>query len=157
MTTDAATALGRVASGLFILTIKHDAVETGFLASWVQQCSFAPLQVSVAVKQGRYLLNWLAPGAHFTLNVLADGQKHHLKHFGKGFEAGVDAFAGLSVQRSATTGAAILPDALAHIDCTVTARHAVGDHELVIADVVAGAVLNDLPPWTHSRRIATHY
>ena len=40
-----AAALGRVPSGLVVLTARHGARETGMLASWVQQCSFDPPQV----------------------------------------------------------------------------------------------------------------
>ena len=36
-----AAALGKVPSGLFILTVGRGQAETGMLASWVQQCSFA--------------------------------------------------------------------------------------------------------------------
>src|SRR5258706_383723 len=58
-----ALALGRVPSGLFILTVCDGQRETGMLASWVQQCSFEPPQVSVAVKHGRDLLAVLKGGA----------------------------------------------------------------------------------------------
>src|SRR5438874_8727460 len=70
-----AAALGRVPSGLFVLTARHGTRETGMLASWVQQCSFDPPQVSMAVRKGRDVLDWLADGAAFVLNVLAEGQK----------------------------------------------------------------------------------
>ena len=39
---EAILALGRVPSGLFILTAGNGPTETGLLASWVQQCSFDP-------------------------------------------------------------------------------------------------------------------
>ena len=34
----ALAALGRIPSGLFVLTLRHGGRETGMLASWVQQC-----------------------------------------------------------------------------------------------------------------------
>src|SRR4051812_37836938 len=94
-----AAALGRIPSGLFILTARHGNSETGMLASWVQQCSFDPPQVSVAVKKGRDVLDWLVDGASFVLNVLPEGAKSLIGHFGKGFELGQPAFDGLKVQR----------------------------------------------------------
>ena len=48
-----AAALGRVPSGLFVLTIRRGSAETGMLVSWVQQCSFDPPLVSLAVQRGR--------------------------------------------------------------------------------------------------------
>ena len=47
-----AAAVGRIPSGLFVVTVRNGDRETGLLASWVQQCSFEPFQVSVAVKAG---------------------------------------------------------------------------------------------------------
>jgi flavin reductase (DIM6/NTAB) family NADH-FMN oxidoreductase RutF len=90
-------ALGRIPSGLFVVTVRHGDAETGMLASWVQQCSFEPPQISVAVKQGRDVLAWLTDGAPFTLNVLDDSQTDMLIHFGKGFQLDEPAFNGLEV------------------------------------------------------------
>ena len=65
-----AAALGRIASGAFILTAGRGATETGRLVSWVQQCSFAPPQVTVAVNKAGDVLELLPDGAQFVLNVI---------------------------------------------------------------------------------------
>jgi flavin reductase (DIM6/NTAB) family NADH-FMN oxidoreductase RutF len=54
-----AAALGRIPSGLFILTARRGTLETGMLASWVQQCSFDPPLVMAAIRRGRILESWL--------------------------------------------------------------------------------------------------
>src|SRR5215212_332671 len=87
-------ALGRVPSGLFILTVRHGEDETGMLASWVQQCGFDPPQVVAAFAKDRWVLKWLKPHAAFAVNVLAEGQKQLMAHFGKGFGPGEEAFTG---------------------------------------------------------------
>lgn len=151
-----AAALGKVPSGLFILTVRHGEQETGMLASWVQQCSFEPPQVSAAVRGDRDVLAWLVPGTAFTLNVLEEDQTDLLVHFGKGFDLGAPAFTGLAVERP--EGAApVLCDALAYLDCRVTARHQAGDHDLVIGRVVAGRVLCDGKPLVHVRKSGLRY
>ena len=99
-----AAALGRIPSGLFILTARHEGRETGMLASWVQQCSFDPPQVSVALHKGRTLVEWLTEGADFTLNILPEGGKALVAHFGKGFELDQPAFEGLELRRTGETG-----------------------------------------------------
>ena len=43
--------LGRVPSGIFILTVGTGDRATGMLASWVMQAGFEPPMVTVAVKQ----------------------------------------------------------------------------------------------------------
>src|SRR5262249_44140844 len=120
-----AQALGRVPSGLFVVTVRHDGDETGLLASWVQQCSFeppqwgasAPRQGSVCLRRGRAITSWLADGAAFTVNVLGEGQTALVRHFGRGFDPGEEAFSGLPLVERPDGGAPVLADALAYLDC----------------------------------------
>ncbi len=151
-----ALALGKVPSGIFILTVSRGEAETGMLASWVQQCAFEPPQVTVAVKQGRHLGDLLAAGAGLTINILDDTQTDMVIHFGRGFEPGAAAFEGLEVQRRPGLPP-ILSESLAYLDCQVTARHAAGDHELFVCTVRDGAVLNEGRPMVHIRRSGFHY
>jgi flavin reductase (DIM6/NTAB) family NADH-FMN oxidoreductase RutF len=154
--TTLAAALGRVPSGLFVLTARHGRQETGMLASWVQQCSFEPPQVTVALGKGREVLAWLSDGAAFVVNVLAEGQKQLVGHFGKGFGLGEPAFEGLDVRRSGDT-APVLSAAHAYLDCRVVSHLDVGDHVLVVGRVVGGEVLHEAKPATHVRRSGLHY
>jgi flavin reductase (DIM6/NTAB) family NADH-FMN oxidoreductase RutF len=151
-----AAALGRVPSGLFVLTVRQRDQETGMLASWVQQCSFDPPRVSVAVQRGRFVHGLLTDGAAFAVNVLAAGQTDLLKHFGKGFGPDEPAFTGLEVERT-PTGAAVLTAALAHLDCRVAGRFAAGDHDLVIGEVLGGRLHADGPPAVHVRKTGLKY
>jgi flavin reductase (DIM6/NTAB) family NADH-FMN oxidoreductase RutF len=151
-----AGALGRVPSGLFILTARNGSDETGMLVSWVQQCSFEPPQISCCVRGDRDVLAWLTPEAPFTINILDEDQTDLLVHFGKGFDLGQPAFTGLDVERPG--GAApVLSDALAYLDCRVVSRHAVGDHALLIGRAVAGHVLGEGKPMVHVRRSGLRY
>jgi flavin reductase (DIM6/NTAB) family NADH-FMN oxidoreductase RutF len=149
-------ALGRVPSGLFVLAVRHGDRETGMLASWVQQCSFDPPQISLAVKPGRFASDLLTVGAAFAINIIATGQTDLLKHFGKGFGPGEPAFVGLDVYHTAES-VPVLRAALAHLDCRVTGRTAAGDHDLVIGQVLAGRLHSDGQPAVHIRKSGTHY
>lgn len=153
---DVGLALGRVASGLFILTARDGARETGLLVSWAQQCSFEPPQLSVCVKKGRDVLAWLGDGAAITLNVLGENQKKLVGHFAKGFSLDEDAFAGLSVERF-DGEAPILSEALAHLRCRVSGRISSGDHEVLIATVVGGRLHQAGEPWFHARKSGLKY
>ncbi len=152
-----AAALGRVPSGLFIVTARRGEAETGLLASWVQQCSFDPPQVSMCLRRGRELNDWLEVGASFTVNILEDdGGTDLIVRFGRGFALDEPAFEGLEVERP--DGAApVLRDALAYLACRVVARHPAGDHELYIGHVTAGAMLGDGKPMVHVRKSGLHY
>ncbi len=149
-------ALGRVPSGLFVVTARQGDRETGMLASWVQQCSFDPPLVSLAVQPARYLATLLPDGAAFVVNILAHGQKELFKHFGKGFGPDEPAFAGLDLDRT-PEGVPVLRAALAHLDCRVAGRCPAGDHELLIGRIVAGRLHDDATPAVHVRKSGMRY
>ena len=154
---EGAMALGRLPSGLFILTASRQGQETGLLVSWVQQCSFHPPLITAALKRGRDVLAWLDPGAAFTLNLLGEGQTNFLSHFGKGFALDQPAFVGLGVERRPGEGP-ILSDAAGYLLCRVEARHPAGDHELFVASVEGGRLLQaDAQPMVHVRKSGLRY
>lgn len=151
-----AAALGRIPSGLFVITLRRGAAETGMLASWVQQCAFVPPHISLAIRRDRPVTAWLTEGAVLRLNILDDTQTDMIGHFGRGFALDEPAFAGLEVDRP-EGGAPVLTEALAYLDCRITARHPVGEHDLILAEVTAGRMLNDGQPMVHVRKSGTHY
>jgi len=152
-----APVLGRVPSGLFILTAGRGETETGLLASWVQQCGFDPPRVTVAVKQGRDVAPLLQAGMPFTLNMLAEGQTSFLGHFGKGFSAGQPAFTGLDVERPDGEGV-VLRGTLGCLFCRVAGCFPAGDHDLYLGDVVGGRLLlPDAKPYVHVRKSGLRY
>src|SRR3954464_11070823 len=78
-------ALGRIPSGLYILTVSVGERSTGMLASWVQQAGFEPPMVTAAIRRDRYVADWIAEAGRFTLNQLATGSRSLIRHFGRGF------------------------------------------------------------------------
>ncbi len=151
-----AAALGRIPSGLFILTFRQGKQETAMLASWVQQCSFEPPQVVIALNKKRFVLDWLHAGSPIGVNILGEGQKDLIGHFGKGFEQGQPVFEGIDVERRSDS-APFLPAAHAVLDCRLAAIHDADDHALMVARVVAGKMQHDGRPGVHIRRSGMHY
>jgi flavin reductase (DIM6/NTAB) family NADH-FMN oxidoreductase RutF len=151
-----AAALGRIPSGLFVLSVRHPEQETAMLTSWVQQCSFDPPQISVALRKDRDVLDRLTDGVAFVLNILPEGAKELVRHFGKGFDPGQPAFEGVRVSREREP-APVLLDAHAYLSCRVVGRCDAGDHVLVIARVQGGAVLNEGKPTVHVRKNGLKY
>ena len=150
-----AAALGRIASGLFIVTARKGDSTTGMLASWVQQCSFEPPQLSIALRRDRDVNDWLTPDAVFVLNILDDSQTDMIVHFGRGFALNAPAFTDLDVDR--TGNGPVLREALAFLECRVASRCSAGDHDLLIARIVGGRVLNEGHPMVHIRKNGSHY
>jgi flavin reductase (DIM6/NTAB) family NADH-FMN oxidoreductase RutF len=151
-----ASALGRVPSGIFVLTLSAGGTETGMLASWVQQCSFRPPRVSVGIQPSREVAKLLTPGTEFVLNILESSQTDMVAHFGKGFAPGAPAFNGVEVRREAAP-APVLAEALAYLGCQVVERVTAGDHDLFIAEVRSGQLLDEGQPMVHIRKNGMHY
>src|SRR3954470_23440453 len=94
-----AMALGRVPSGLFILTARQGDRETGMLAFWVQQCSFEPPQMTVALRRAREVIARLDSGSRLSLNLLPEGQTNFISQLGRGFALDQPTFTGLNIDR----------------------------------------------------------
>jgi flavin reductase (DIM6/NTAB) family NADH-FMN oxidoreductase RutF len=149
-------ALGRLPSGLFVLTARRGDAETGMLASWVQQCSFEPPHISLALKVGRPVNDWLQVGSDFILNILDHTQTDMIAHFGRGFALGEPAFTGIEVERNGQE-APVLLEALGHLQCRIVNRVHVADHDVVIAEVITGRLLSEEAPMVHIRKSGAHY
>ena len=150
-------ALGRIPSGLYILTVKHNGYATGMLASWVQQAGFEPPMLTVAIANQRYVGDWIAASGKFTLNQLPSGSKSLIRHFGRGFDPNIPAFEGLTLLDTPSF-APVLAGACAYLDVEVVGEMPSGDHRIVFARIVAGAVLeNSAEPLIHVRNNGSHY
>jgi flavin reductase (DIM6/NTAB) family NADH-FMN oxidoreductase RutF len=148
--------LGRVPSGIYILTAGTGDRATGMLASWVMQAGFEPPMVSVAVKSGRYINEWITQGEPFVLNVVAEKQFDLLKHFGSGFELDELAFEGQNI-RHCPRGVPVLEDCLGHLECEPVSHVDSGDHRIFLAKVVRGALQNEAAPMVHIRKSGSNY
>jgi flavin reductase (DIM6/NTAB) family NADH-FMN oxidoreductase RutF len=126
------------------------------LASWVMQAGFDPPMVTLAVKQGRYIVDWLDAGAPFALNLVAEHDKSLLKHFGRGFEPGEPAFEGLAISRT-ERGTPILDAALGCLECLAASHLSSGDHRIYLARVESGQLTRDDRPMIHVRKSGLHY
>ncbi|MFO0974012.1 MAG: flavin reductase family protein [Phycisphaerae bacterium] len=148
-------ALGRIASGVFVVTARHGGRETGMLASWVQQAGFDPPAVSVAIKRGRPILGLIEASGAFYVNVLPAEPIALFRHFGRGFSLEENAFAGLAT--SAAPGGAALADRIAGLSCRLSGRVSAGDHEVLIGEVIDGDGNGSASPHVHLRRQGWSY
>jgi flavin reductase (DIM6/NTAB) family NADH-FMN oxidoreductase RutF len=149
--------LGRVPSGLFIVTAENNNQRAAFLASWVMQAGFSPPAISVAVKQDRPIMRQMGRGAKLCVNVLGKDDKALMGQFAKGFALDADPFAGAKIGRT-ESGAPFLSDALGYMELSVMRVAEVStDHNLIIGEVISGRMLKDGEPWVHVRKNGANY
>ena len=95
--------------------------------------SLAPPLVVVCIDQGSSVHPVLAAAPHFAINILSAAQEALSRRFsGKD----LDRFDGVGYQRG-VTGAAILDDVLAYLECRVAQRIDQGDHTIIVGEVEA--------------------
>jgi len=150
-------ALGRVPSGVFILTAGHGKDATAMMASWVQQAAFDPPAVSIAMAKGRAIADVIKSSKALALSIVPEGDSSLMKRYARGVKPGEDPFAGIETLQT-PGGVPAMKSALAWLECRLI--HTCdfgGDHELLIAEVVAGSILHPGTAFMHQRGSGFHY
>lgn len=156
---DIATSVGHIPSGLFIVAVQDTAtgVIDGYLASWVQQASFSPMIVSLAIKPGRPAYDLIKSGKPFAINIVGDHDKSYLKHFWKGYDPANNPFSELPHQIGAN-GGVILNQAKSAIECQMIDSVKPGDHDIVYAKVLSSYKMSEeSKPMVHIRKSGADY
>ncbi len=148
--------LGRIPSGIAILTTQEGNEQAAMLCSWFQQVSFEPPLISVAIKKGRGVGELIQKSKKFVLNILHTGQKNMLAHFGKGFEPGQDPFVGIQTE-TFESGIPVLKESLCFLECELYEVFSVGDHQLYIGEIICGDMEEEGQPMVHLRRNGFNY
>jgi flavin reductase (DIM6/NTAB) family NADH-FMN oxidoreductase RutF len=151
-----ATALGRIPSGLFVVTTRLDGQPLGFLGSLVQQVGFEPPVVCIAMAKDRPQSAWFAESGTFALSILDESSLGLRSVFLKRLPEGQSPFDGLKVG-AAASGSPVLLDALAWIDCRIVGRHDTGDHAVFFGEVVEAHVLRAGRSHIHLRKNGLSY
>ena len=160
MESNIAAVLGRTPSGLYIATVQDgNGNETGMLASWVQQASFEPPAITVAVNKKRYLNDWLGATSKIALSLIGESQKEYLGHFGRGFEPDQPAFDGVETTKT-PGGMSVLSGSLGWIEGEVSGQLDSGDHIVYLVQLTHGQPTEQIEseaPWVHLRRSGDKY
>ena len=147
-------ALGRIPSGLFIVTAKFKDKEDAVLASWINQSAFDPPEVTISLGQMRNARLLIESSEAFIINVLGKESKNLMKHFFKSHEGSV--FKGLKT-RKGIEGIRILTDAVSYLECRLSDAVVSGDHVVYFGEVVGGKILKGGEPSLHVRDNGFNY
>jgi flavin reductase (DIM6/NTAB) family NADH-FMN oxidoreductase RutF len=137
--------LQKFALPVTVVTVGRGGAENGLTVSWVSPVSFDPPRIMFAADRSHYSVDFLRSTRNFVVNVLRSGQTRLAAHFARQSMTTEDKLA-LVATRESETGAAILSDALSYLDCEVASIQEVGDHVIVIGNVVDVGILNDGEP-----------
>jgi flavin reductase (DIM6/NTAB) family NADH-FMN oxidoreductase RutF len=147
---DVADLFRRLTAGVYVVGVADGERRNAFTAAWLMQISFDPLLLALSVNPGHASYPLLVGGGGFVVSVLSRDQLDLARHFGTRSGRETDKLAG-TAWRPGRTGAPILTEAVAYLECRTTQRVPAGDHEIVIARPVAGAILSpDAAPLTYA-------
>jgi len=127
-------------SGLYVIGARAGERRNGMTANWVTQVSFDPKLVAVSIEREAYTHELVAAGGVFVVNLVAQDDRAIVRKFTKPVEVDLDArtLNGFAF-RDGATGAPILEQAVAYVECEVRESIDVGGHTLFVGEVVDAA------------------
>jgi flavin reductase (DIM6/NTAB) family NADH-FMN oxidoreductase RutF len=130
-------ALGKIASGLYIATARIAGAPIGMLCSFVEQASFEPPMITLAIAPGRPITPALEGDGLFGLHVLSKNNNALLKSFARGGTA--ESFAGHELIEN-SFGIPQFAEAWAFLVGKVRQQIPAGDHTLYLAEILSGSL-----------------
>ncbi|MER5933833.1 flavin reductase family protein [Streptomyces sp. NPDC002054] len=142
-------AMSRLAAGVVLVTAHEPPLtedgprgeDVGMTATAFMSVSLDPPLVLVSLREGSRMDDLLAEQPLWAVSVLAEGQRQVAGRFAmKGRISDRLLFADLPWSRGEVSGAPLLDNALATLECRTESRTEAGDHTLVVARVLSASV-----------------
>jgi flavin reductase (DIM6/NTAB) family NADH-FMN oxidoreductase RutF len=130
-------AASRFATGITVVTARLDEVDHAMTVTAFTSVSLEPVLVLFCAEKIARFHDAVLQAGTWAVSVLgAESEKaaRWLATRGRPLEGQLDAF---RYHRGSLTGAAILDDALAAMECRTTAVHDGGDHSIIVGEVLA--------------------
>jgi 3-hydroxy-9,10-secoandrosta-1,3,5(10)-triene-9,17-dione monooxygenase reductase component len=125
--------LGHFPTGVTVITAAGEGGPVGLCVGAFSSVSLDPPLVAFFAGAQSTSYPKIAAAGHYCVNILGEGQEEVARVFAG--KAG-DKFSGIGWRPSAATGAPVLDDVVAWIDCRIDAIHEAGDHWVVIGRVL---------------------
>lgn len=144
-------ALRHFPAGVTIVTIRAGEQTHGLTVSAFSSVSAEPPMISVIIENRHKAYTMLEqPEASFAVNILGEGQAELSNRFA--WVKDEDRFS-QGDWATRETGAPVLVDALAWLDCRIHARYPAGSHTIYVGEVVASNVpQEEAPPLVYWNR-----
>ena len=141
-------ALGQFAAGVTVVTTRDGQGRSlGLTVTAFASVSLDPPLVLICVDHRSEAHAGFRHAGLFGVSILAEGQEALSRRFAAG---GAAKFKGLELVKG-TTGVPLVPGALAHLECRVSATHDAGDHTIYVGEVLAAQAQPGRPLLYHDR------
>lgn len=129
-----------VTQGVYVVGVGDDGLRNAFTASSVMQVSIRPPMLALAVNPGNASYSLLLEGGVFAVTVLQHDQCALADFFGNRSARDENKLRTVP-WHAARSGAPILEEGLAYLDCRVVSKHPAGDHVMILAEITGGDFL----------------
>jgi len=133
------TVLGNFATGVTVVTAITPDGPVGMTANSFTSVSLEPPLVLFCAARSSRTYPHIQRASAFAVNILARGQEHVSSVFAR---KDVNRFARVETHTDAT-GAPILTEAMAYLDCLISDRIERGDHVIVLGEVESAGMQQD--------------
>ena len=137
--------IGNFATGVTVITAAAGDELQGMTANAFTSLSLDPLMVLICVDRASHTHRILEGGRAFTVNILADHQEDVSRLFAKKAAPEHGTLRGQDF-RIGETGAPVLKDCLAYLECRIADEFSGGDHTIFLGEVVDAAVVGEGGP-----------
>lgn len=129
--------LWKMPSGLYVLGSRAGERRNGMTINWVTQLSFDPKLVGIGVEREAFTHELVVEGGVFSVNLVAQDDRAIVRKFTKPVDVdlGARTLNGFAFHDGAT-GAPILDQAVAFLDCEVRQTVELGGHSLFLGEIV---------------------
>ncbi len=142
--------MGRFPTGVTVITVAAGGQLHGMTANAVTSLSLEPPMVLICVNKKAHAHELLRHGGSFAVNILGEHQANVSRLFAMSEEPERGRLRGVGFTLG-QTGAPILEDCVAYVECRVREIAEGGDHSVFMGEVVYEAVVNDTPPLVFHR------
>ncbi|MEX2245506.1 MAG: flavin reductase family protein [Dehalococcoidia bacterium] len=137
--------IGHFATGVTVITTAAGEELQGMTANAITSLSLDPMMMLVCVDKDSHTHRVLSAGGVFAVNILSEHQEEVSRLFAKRGGPEVGSLRGQRFTLG-TSGAPLLEDCLAYLDCRVRGVLDGGDHSIFLGEVVEARVLSDARP-----------
>jgi flavin reductase (DIM6/NTAB) family NADH-FMN oxidoreductase RutF len=129
--------MGRYATGVTVVSCVQDGFDHAMTANSFTSVSLDPPLVLVCVENDSRFHEAITSVDRWAVSVLTEGQRGRARWFATRGRPLVGQFDATPTRRSPLSGALLLDDALATMECRTVAVHPAGDHDIVVGEVLA--------------------
>ena len=133
--------LGHFASGVTVVTTRYEDLDYGITVSSFSSLSLVPPLVLICIDHHATIHAALQGSGGFAVNILAEDGERLSRHFASHLDG---KFRGIAYHFR-LTGAPLLDDALATIECRLASHTPGGDHTIFVGEVLAASTRRGRP------------